>query len=73
MNPFMIKSIQEIYEIEDIDVDMLFTVTSGEILAFITKSLPLSDIESLNLNFSIKLPFKSLKLSRNSEVSIYVD
>lgn len=65
----MTKSVQEIYETENIDVDTLFTVTSAEVLIFLMKSLPISDIDGLNSNFSLQLPFKSLKLSPNSEVS----
>lgn len=39
-------------------------------LMVVIKELPkMFDIEGLNSNFTLKLPFKNLKLSTNSEVS----
>lgn len=67
----MTESIEELYETQDIDVNTMFTYTSAEWLLFMMKQLTkLYDVEGLNSNFSIPLPFRSLHLSQDSDVSI---
>lgn len=67
MEPFITKTVEEIYETEIIDVNAMFTITSAEMLSLIKPKM--WNIEELNSNFSIQLPLKSLKLSPDKEVS----
>lgn len=67
VQPFITKTIEEMYGTEDVDVNVMFTYTSAEMLMLLSPKM--LNIKELNSNFSILLPFKSLKLSPDSEVS----
>ncbi|XP_055303123.1 carboxylic ester hydrolase-like [Sitodiplosis mosellana] len=61
--PFIIDSPEKIYETQEISVNTLFTMTSSEVVGFISMFPPLNDF--LN-NFNISLPFRGLEIPLDS-------
>ncbi|XP_055310975.1 juvenile hormone esterase-like [Sitodiplosis mosellana] len=64
IQPFIVDTPKHIYETKKVEVDVLFTMTSAEMVGFLSMLPPLKDQPE---KFDIQLPFRGLRFSSNSE------